>query len=312
MSFSSDVKQELARLIPQEEHCRTAELSAVLLFAGEEAVGDGQICIQTEQVILARMYYTLIKKIFGFHAILNIRGNTGGRMHQYRLIVKNIKEVQQILEKVCYQHSEKLQSHILKYECCRRTFIRGAFLAAGSMSNPGKSYHLEIVCRRKGQADLLCRTIVEFHIPAKIIQRKSRYVVYIKESEGIADLLKLMGAGKASMELENVRIIKDMRNAANRQYNCDAANINKLVKAASRQVEDIRYLQQHMGLENLPKNLYETAAVRLEHPDVSLQELGSYMNPPVGKSGVNHRLRKLGEMARELQAKEKDKAGSGQ
>ena len=306
MSFSSDIKEELSRLIPKPVHCKVAELAAAILFAGEIGIGteEKKIIIRTEQVILAKKYFTLIKKIFGFNAVLNIRAQAGGqKSHQYKILLKKEEEVRRVLETTGVYSEALLRKTVLARDCCRRAFIRGAFLAAGSMSNPGKSYHLEIVCRQEEQAQLLQGVIEEYNLPVKIVQRKKRYIVYMKDSESIFDLLNLMEAYRGSMELENVRIIKEMRNAANRQYNCDAANINKLVKAASKQIDDIRFLQEHMGLENLSPSLYEAAAARLEHPDVSLQELGNFLNPPVGKSGVNHRLRKIGAMADELRAK---------
>ena len=308
MSFSSDVKDELSRTIPKASHCKIAELAAVIRFAGEVGIGrdEQKIVIQTEHVILAKKYFTLLKKTFHLQAMLNIRGQAGmGKIHQYRIVIRDPESVRKLVEWTCLGQDQLLREDVLKRACCRRAFIRGAFLAAGSMSNPGKSYHLEIVCRNKDQADQMCRLIQEYEIGAKIVLRKNRYIVYIKESEGIVNLLNLMEAYQSSMELENVRIIKDMRNAANRQYNCDAANINKMVQAAAKQVEDIHFLEAQMGLENLPENLFEMATVRLAHPDVSLQELGGYLNPPVGKSGVNHRLRKLSLLAGELREKEK-------
>ncbi|MCD8365660.1 MAG: DNA-binding protein WhiA [Clostridiales bacterium] len=192
------------------------------------------------------------------------------------------------------------QESLLEYSCCRRAFIRGAFLASGSMSDPGKSYHFEIVCRMQRRAEELCAVIESFDIHPKIIQRKNKPVVYLKDSESIVDILNVMGAGGALMRLENVRIIKGMKNSANRQSNCDSANINKIVRAAVRQVEDIRLIEQKMGFSQLPPMLREMALVRLEHPEESLQELGTYLNPPVGKSGVNHRLKKLSEIAETL------------
>jgi hypothetical protein len=172
------------------------------------------------------------------------------------------------------------------------------------MSNPDKSYHFEIVCKDSQMANDLKLIIATFEIHAKIVERKSRYIVYLKDSTEIVDILNVMEAHQSLMELENIRIIKDMRNCANRQYNCDSANINKMVQAAARQLEDIHYIQQHLGLDQLPPTLREMAQVRLEYPDVSLQELGSYLDPPVGKSGVNHRLRKLGEIAQGLKTEQ--------
>lgn len=307
MSFSTDVKNELFQLIPKARHCRIAELAAAIRFIGEVTNTDTEkrIALQTENVTLAKKYYTMLKRTFNGNVMLNIRGQAGaGKMHQYKIVIRDPAVIDELLSYVMLEDDSRFRAEVLKKECCRRSFIRGAFLANGSMSNPGKSYHFEIVCRHETQADNLCRLICQYGISAKIIQRKNRFVVYIKESEGIIDVLNVMEAHKASMELENVRIIKEMRNSANRQFNCDAANINKMVQAATRQLEDIRLIQESVGLDNIPQPLQQMALVRLEYPDVSLQELGNYLDPPVGKSGVNHRLRKLAALADEIREKE--------
>lgn len=307
MSFSTEVKNELFQMIPKARHCRIAELAAAIRFVGEVSVdpAGNRISIQTEHVTLAKKYYTMLKRTFSGNVMLNIRGQAGaGKMHQYKIQVRDKNMVQELLSCVMLEDDVRFRNEILHKDCCRRAFIRGAFMASGSMSNPGKSYHFEIVCRHETQADNLCRLIRQYGIGAKIIQRKNRFVVYVKESEGIIDALNVMEAHKASMELENVRIIKDMRNSANRQYNCDAANINKMVQAASKQLEDIRLIQEQIGLEHIPAQLAQMALVRMEYPDVSLQELGNYLDPPVGKSGVNHRLRKIAAIAEELRAEQ--------
>ena len=196
--------------------------------------------------------------------------------------------------------SLKTHSLLLKNSCCKRAYLRGAYLAVGSMSDPAKSYHLEYVCQKQEHADFLVDILRSFSLEAKIVQRKKYYVVYLKEGEGIVDLLNVMEAHVALMELENTRILKEVRNSVNRRVNCEAANITKTVHAATRQIEDILYIKEHYGLENLPDNLYEIATVRLENPEVSLKELGELLDPKVGKSGVNHRLRKLMEIADRL------------
>ncbi len=307
MSFSTDVKNELFHMIPKARHCRIAELTAAIRFIGEVSITEREkrITLQTENATLAKKYYTMLKRTFNGNVMLNIRGQAGaGKMHQYKIVVRDPQMIEELMSYTMIGKDSEFRAQVLKKECCRRSFIRGAFLANGSMSNPGKSYHFEIVCRHQTQADNLCRLICQYGISAKIIERKNRFVVYIKESEGIIDVLNVMEAHKASMELENVRIIKEMRNSANRQFNCDAANINKMVQAATKQLEDIRLIQENIGLDNIPVPLQEMALVRLEYPDVSLQELGNYLDPPVGKSGVNHRLRKLAALAEEIREKE--------
>ena len=168
------------------------------------------------------------------------------------------------------------------------------------MSDPQKGYHLEFVCTDEYKAKQLQSVLVGFDIDAKIVLRKKYFVVYIKDGAGIVDLLNVCEAHVALMNLENLRIVKEMRNSINRRVNCETANISKTVNAASRQVEDILYIKEHYGFANLPGGLKEMAEVRLENPDVPLKELGEYLDPPVGKSGVNHRLRKLSELAERL------------
>ena len=193
---------------------------------------------------------------------------------------------------------------VIQETCCKRAFIRGAFLASGSMSDPEKSYHFEIVCATREKAEQIQKIMKCFELDGKIVLRKKSFVVYLKEGSQIADVLNVMEAHVALMEFENVRILKDMRNTVNRKVNCETANINKTVSAAVKQIDDIRYIQETKGLDKLPEGLKDMALTRLTYPEASLKELGSLLTPPVGKSGVNHRLRKLSEMAEELRTKQ--------
>lgn len=173
-------------------------------------------------------------------------------------------------------------------------------MAAGSISNPQKSYHFEIVCKSRSQAEQIQEILKGFDTDAKIVGRKSHYVVYLKEGSNIVDCLNVMEAYVSLMNLENVRILKEMRNSVNRKVNCETANIKKTVNAAVKQIEDIELIRDKTGLEKLPDVLKETARLRLEYPEATLKELGGYFDPPVGKSGVNHRLKKLSAIAEEL------------
>ena len=173
-------------------------------------------------------------------------------------------------------------------------------MAAGSISDPSKSYHFEIVCRSREQASQLQKIMESFQTEAKIVERKNHYVVYLKDGSQIVDMLNVMEAYVSLMNLENVRILKEMRNSVNRKVNCETANIGKTVNAAVKQIADIELIRDRVGLDNLPDNLREMALLRLEYPEAALKELGKYLEPPVGKSGVNHRLRKLGEIADKL------------
>ena len=175
------------------------------------------------------------------------------------------------------------------------------FLASGSVSDPNKSYHFEIVCKTQEQAEQIKEILLGFNTDAKIVERKGHYVVYLKEGENIVDALNVMEAYVSLMKFENIRILKDMRNAVNRKVNCETANISKTVNAAVKQIEDIELIRDKIGLDNLPDNLREIAMLRFVYPDVALKELGKYLQPPVGKSGVNHRFRKIAAIAEELE-----------
>lgn len=185
--------------------------------------------------------------------------------------------------------------------------IRDAFLRSGSISDPEKFYHLEIVFTSHEEAKSIQKMLEDFGLDAKIVERKGHYVVYLKEGAQIADMLRIMEAPLALMEFENIRIVKEMRNSINRQVNCEAANLGKTISAAVKQVEDIRYICSKVGLDNIPESLAETAKIRLDYPEATLKELGELMDPPLGKSGVNHRLKKLSELAEDLRSHKEEK-----
>ena len=230
----------------------------------------------------------------------------------YYIVVKEHDAALRILQatKLIDQYGEVeeelsvVRNIVIQETCCKRAFIRGAFLASGSMSDPEKSYHFEIVCATREKAEQIQKIMKCFELDGKIVLRKKSFVVYLKEGSQIADVLNVMEAHVALMEFENVRILKDMRNTVNRKVNCETANINKTVSAAVKQIDDIRYIQETKGLDKLPEGLKDMALTRLTYPEASLKELGSLLTPPVGKSGVNHRLRKLSEMAEELRTKQ--------
>ena len=286
MSFSGDVKEELVRHISSARHCQLAEFSAIVSFCGQfgrDNEGKYTIGFQTENEALIKKGFTLLKKLFNIESGISLTD----------------QEVQDIIQKAGGLE-EPVNSLTIKNSCCKRAFLRGAFLSVGSMSDPQKGYHLEFVCVSEGKAKQLQEVIREFGIEAKIVLRKKYYVVYLKEGSAIVDLLNVCEAPISLMNLENMRILKEMRNSVNRRVNCETANISKTVNASARQIEDIEYIREHYGFEKLPRALREMAEVRLENPDAPLKELGEYLTPPVGKSGVNHRLRKLSELAESL------------
>lgn len=295
MSFSGTVKEELAAHVSPARHCQLAELAALLLYNGGVCDGGQHLCLDTENETVARKCFTLLKKTFNIETVMR------GRQ---RLIADDETE-RRVTEALYLARGEDgeivltktVNALLVRHSCCARAWLRGAFLSVGSMSDPGKSYHLEFVCDEKAQAVQLREVLSEFQIEARIIGRKKYQVVYLKEGAGIVDLLNVMGAHVSLMKLENMRILKEMRNSINRRVNCETANISKTVTAAGRQIEDILLIRDRYGLENLPDNLRQMAEVRLEYPDAALKELGGYLEPVVGKSGVNHRLRRLSEIA---------------
>lgn len=295
MSFSSEVKQELAVSFAKSRHCMLAELSAIINYTGKVSIlkGEVSLLLQTDNQLVREKYGVLLERLF--HIEPRER-----KMSQEETL--KVLEGVQLWDKAnhCFKNTSVVDGILIQQNCCKRAFIRGAFLSAGSISNPNKGYHFEIVCTSLPQAKQIQSAMNSFEADAKIVSRKKNQVVYVKEGTHIVDLLNVMGAHEALMNLENVRIVKEMRNSVNRQVNCETANISKTVNAAVRQIEDIVYIRDHMGLESLPDHLREMALLRLKYPDVPLKELGSYLNPPVGKSGVNHRLRKLSKIAEEM------------
>ena len=312
MSFSGEVKEELARQLPTARHCQIAEIAAILSVCGQVSISENDeycIIMHTENVLVARKYFTLLQKTFNIEAEIRIRKNTClKKTNIYVIQVKNHTDAVRVLQAAKFMTPDleigedlSMMNHlIVQKECCKRAFLRGTFLVAGSISDPEKSYHLEIVCSTLERATQIQSIMQEFELDARIVMRKKYQVVYIKEGSQIVELLGLMGAGLSLMELENIRIRKEISNNVNRKVNCETANISKTVSASVKQTEDIRYIETHMGFSQLSESLAQTAAVRLKYPEATLKELGEMMEPPVGKSGVNHRLRKLSMIADEL------------
>lgn len=254
---------------------------------GEDRKGVASVRFHTENFTVARKCFTLLQKTFNIDTCIAIRRNMSKGSCGYNIYAKG----EELLA---------VKNALVQAVCCKRAYIRGAFIAAGSMSNPSKSYHFEIVCNRLEEAEYLKSMMNAFDLDAKIIERKKTYVVYLKEGAQIVDVLNVMEAHVALLEFENIRIMKEMRNSVNRKVNCETANINKTVSAAVRQMEDIKYIRDTVGFDRLPEGLKDVALTRLAYPDASLKELGGLLETPVGKSGVNHRLRKLSEIAVKL------------
>lgn len=309
MSFSGKVKDELSKQCSVARHCQIAEVAAIISLCGRIGISQNDtysVRIHTENIAVARKYFTLLKKAYNIDTEISIRQSS--KLRNYTITIKHHKDAMKVLQasKLIDEYGEicenlSVSSNILiQKECCKRAFIRGAFLASGSISAPEKFYHFEIVCTTEDKAVQLKNIIQYFNIDAKIVERKKHFVVYIKEGAGIVDILNVMEAHVALMDLENVRILKEMRNSVNRKVNCETANLKKTVSAAVKQIEDIKFIRDKVGLSVLSDNLEEMARLRLDNPDASLKELGEMLTPAVGKSGVNHRLRKICEIADDL------------
>jgi cell division protein WhiA len=312
MSFSAKVKSEVCRIGELTREEAKAELAAVMKASGTLSLGGNKqlsFRVTTENPSIARRIFKILKQYFNIHTKLLVKkSNSFKKNNIYMVVITEEMGVRSLLKEMGVLSSSEgiisldygIPMVLLENDDCKKAYIRGAFLGAGSISNPEKTYHVEFVTHNLDYAEELSRLINSYAISSKVIQRKGSHIIYIKEGEQIIDLLNIIGAHTSLLELENVRIMKEMRNNVNRLVNCETANLSKTVNAAIRQVESIKLIQQELGLQRLPKNLKDIAELRLIYPDESLKELGDLLNPPVGKSGVNHRLRRIEKIAEEL------------
>ncbi|MFD3155744.1 DNA-binding protein WhiA [Haloimpatiens sp. FM7330] len=311
MSFSSKVKSEVCRYIDISKEETMALLSGIMKVSGTISLASNKqlsFKISTENPAIARLVFKLLKIHFKIHAKIMVKKNNSLKKNNVYVILINeemgvkklLKEVRIIKKEELFSLDYTIPQELVDCDKCKKAYIRGSFLGGGSISNPEKTYHLEFVTHHEEYAQQLSELINTYGLNSKVIQRKSSYVIYIKEGEQISDLLNIIGAYNSLFYLENIRIMKEMRNNVNRLVNCETANLSKTVNAAVRQVKSIRLIEKEIGLQRLPKNLREIAELRLKYPDESLKELGQMLNPKVGKSGVNHRLRKIEKIADEL------------
>ncbi|SEG79263.1 DNA-binding protein WhiA [Paenibacillus sp. UNC499MF] len=303
MSFAAQTKKELT-LIEAEDCCEKAELSALIRMNGSVQLTNQRVVldISTENAAIARRIYSLLKKRYELHTELLVRKKMRLKKNNV-YIVRVPNQVQELLSDLHivsegFQFTPGIDKSIVKTNCCRRAYLRGAFLAGGSVNNPeGSSYHLEIASMYEEHCQSLCQLANRFDLNARCIERKKGFVFYIKEGERIIEFLSIIGAHQALLRFEDVRIMKDMRNSVNRIVNCETANLNKTIGAAVRQIDNIRLIDREVGLDSLPEKLREVAEIRMKHPDLNLKEVGDMLKGSVSKSGVNHRLRKIDELA---------------
>ncbi|EKN71431.1 hypothetical protein BABA_02075 [Neobacillus bataviensis LMG 21833] len=309
MSFASETKKELTNL-EVKTCCIQAELSALIRMNGSLSFSNRKLVvdIQTENAAIARRIYTLLKKSYQIQVELLVRKKMRLKKNNV-YIVRLSQQAKQILEDMKilgegFTIIHDISPELVKKKCCKRSYLRGAFLAGGSVNNPEtSSYHLEISSLYKEHNDSLCELMNTFGLNSKTLERKKGFITYLKEAEKITEFLNIVGAHNALLRFEDVRIVRDMRNSVNRLVNCETANLNKTIGASIRQVENIRYIDANVGLQILPDKLREIAELRVQYPDVTLKELGEMVSGgTISKSGINHRLRKIDEIAEKLRA----------
>lgn len=315
MSFSTDVKEELSVRQSTARHCQLAELAALESVTGRALADEGRyrLIFNTDNLAAARKSLTLIKQCFDICPEVSVRRHQGSRNSiNCNVSIEESDDALRVMKALklvdsdgrIIDREDLISGMLISNSCCRRAFLRGMFIAAGSVTDPNKPYHFEIVCQSLKKAEQLKEVIASFDIEARIVTRKNHSVVYIKGGDLISDMFNIMEAYNSLFSLENVRIEKELRGMVNRVNNCDNANINKTVSAAVEQSNYIRYIYEKKEFNNLPDGLRELAELRLEYPEASIKELGMKLVPPLGKSGVNHRLNKLKDIAQRLRENE--------
>ncbi len=314
MSFSQEVKNEMAHIISEKKCCMLAEIAGFLRMNGSVGLAGGgkfNIIATTDNPAIARHYKTLIKTYFGVEARTEVTQQLTG-LHKgnlYTMMIDSENRSELILREAgllmiregMNYISDGIYDGIIKTKCCRKAFIRGAFLGAGTITNPTKGYHFEISTSSLILANGIKKILNSFEdINSKIFQRKKKYVVYIKNSERIIDVLAIMGAHNKVFEYEDVKIKKEIKNKANRISNWDNANIDKIVLTSQKHIEAIKKIEKERGIDSLSEKLREVAKVRLENPDASLGEIGNMLEIPIKKPAVSKRLAKIVEISKEI------------
>lgn len=311
MSFSYDVKEELARQ-PSNNCCQKAELAALIRMAGTIKIIGGQkkvlLQVQTVHPPTARRIYKLLRKTFLSPIQIAVKRNNFLKDKCLYIISIDMIHCRGLLKELgIIPRKEGIEKAVMnlkliKNKCCKRAFLRGAFLGGGSVSNPRGPYHMEFVTQDGDMAQTLINIIDHFGLKSNVAERKSNYMIYLKDGDHISDILGLMGAHYNLLKYEDVRVLKNMRNSVNRIVNCETANLNKTIDASVRQISSINYFKENNIFDKLPDKLKQIAELRLQYPDLSLKELGQMMDPVLGKSGVSYRLKKIEDLAYKLQS----------
>lgn len=300
MSFSSEAKAEICKVFPQKHCCALAECFGILLFCN--SFGSDGIRIITESAPFSALLPKLFKKAFGLGFDVTPEPDTTGKM------IFHIQEREKLIEIMAaygFSAADTLSLHVnlpvVEEECCKAAFLKGVFLAGGSVTDPVKGYHMEVTTTHQSVARetyALIQDVLGFY--PKTARRGGGQVLYIKQSDQISDFLTFLGAPVAAMGIMEARLEKELNNKVNRRCNCDDANTSKVVEAAQEQLAAIRLLRERCDFSKLPEKIRQAALAREENPEASLTELASYMEPPITKPAMSHRLKKLVEMAREI------------
>jgi DNA-binding protein WhiA len=307
-TFSMRVRKEAAMLISQKTHCRLAELAGLIYTGGE--VSFKEISFVSDNKDVAKKVFTLFRKNYKMIPDVTVSGH--GRSRHIKISLGAEKTLQAVLKDLA-PDDELPGGGILKKNCCKRAFIRGCFLAGGSVTDPSKGYHLEIVVPCEKLAEKICDLVGSFFDDdlgeVKFTLRKRHdgsevYVVYIKDSDRISDFLNMTECYRSLMDMENIRVEKEIANSVNRRLNCEMANLVKTISAAQEQKNDTEIIEEFLGIDNLPLPLRQLAKLRKEDTEMTIKQLGEALDPPVSKSCVNHRLRKLKKIADELRAQQ--------
>ncbi|MCI5538186.1 MAG: DNA-binding protein WhiA [Oscillospiraceae bacterium] len=295
MSFSSDVKKEIAS-IESDDCCKRAMAYGMLLFS--KCFSKDDMYIQTEHKYVADAYNNCVKFIIGKEAKITCSPSS-----KYTVSIPTYEDRMEILHEFGYRGNEisfTINENNIENECCFGAFIRGVFLVCGIVTDPSKEYHLEFDVSIRSKCTQLKQAFKRFPVTPKTAQRNGGYILYFKDSEQIADILALCGASTSMMALIGEKILKDVRNQVNRKVNCENANLQKVCNAASNQISAIRKIYKLKGKEYLPEHLRQIADLRIENPEMTLNELGKSLPEPLTRSGVNHRLKKIEQIANEL------------
>ncbi|EJL4015763.1 DNA-binding protein WhiA [Listeria monocytogenes] len=311
MSFASETKKELTHMDVSDSDAKV-ELAAFIRMNGAISFSNQLVImdVQTENAAIARRMYQLLKDLYEVPIELLVRRKMKLKKNNVYIVrlksgTRGILEDLRILEPPM-TFTKSIDRGFVKERSAKRAYLRGAFLASGSVNNPEtSSYHLEIFSVYEEHNEAICALMNQFDLNARTLERKNGFITYLKEAEKITEFLSIIGATSALLHFEDVRIMRDMRNSVNRLVNCETANLNKTINAAVRQIDNIKYIQSTVGLEALPERLREIAALRIANEDVTLKELGEMLTTgQVSKSGINHRLRKLDQIAERLRSGE--------